>query len=274
MVEAIRRLQHVGLAVIVSLHPNGWHLETEPADQAHLVDAWRRLGPLLAPLDPRLTVPELLNEPVFPGDPAAWQQLQHRLLTALRKVLPGRLIVLTGNDWGSVDGLLAMTPEPDPDVLYSVHLYDPAELTSLAAWRGGLDRAALAQLPFPAFDDAACRVAGARTDPQTAGVIDYYCIQHWDVARVAARLAAAVAWGRRHATPVLLGEFGATAALNPLARLTWLRGVRTAAEDAGMPWALWGYDDIMGLNVRRPPGASPPLDPAVLHALGLMTTPK
>lgn len=273
-VEAVRRLQHAGLVVVVSLHPNGWHLETDPADQARLFDAWRRLGSLLTPLDPRLTVPELLNEPVFPGDPAGWQQLQHRLLGALRQLLPGRTIVLTGNDWGSVDGLLAMTPEPDPDVLYSIHLYDPAELTSMAAWRGALDRTALARLPFPTTDEGACRAAADRTDPDTAGVIQYYCAQHWDATRVTAKLAAAAAWGRRYAIPILLGEFGATAALNQPARLAWLRSMRSAAEAARMPWALWGYDDIMGLNIRRPPGMSPSLNPAVLQALGLMTTPK
>ncbi|MDR3535936.1 MAG: cellulase family glycosylhydrolase [Acetobacteraceae bacterium] len=274
LVEAIRRLQHAGLAVVVALHPDGWHLEIDPSDRARLFDAWHLLGLLLASLDPRLTVPELLNEPVFPGDPGGWQQLQHRLLGALRQTLPEHTVVLTGNDWGSVNGLLAMTPEVDPDVLYSIHLYDPAELTSMAAWRGALDRTALARLPFPTTDEGACRAAADRTDPDTAGVIQYYCAQHWDATRVTAKLAAAAAWGRRYAIPILLGEFGATAALNQPARLAWLRSMRSAAEAARMPWALWGYDDIMGLNIRRPPGMSPSLNPAVLQALGLMTTPK
>ena len=41
-------------------------------------------------------------------------------------------------------------PDPDPNVVYSFHLYEPAELTALAAYRPGLDSAALARLPFPA----------------------------------------------------------------------------------------------------------------------------
>jgi endoglucanase len=272
LVDAIRRLQHAGLAVIVSVHPAGWHLETKPYDRDRLSAAWRVLGPLLASLDPRLTLAELLNEPVFPRDAAGWQILQHRLLVELRRSLPNHTILLTGNDWSSVGGLAAMTPETDTNTLYTVHLYEPSELTSLAAWRPGLDRTALARLPFPVGDG--CDSRADRTDPGTAGVIRYYCAVHWDTARVAEKLQAAAAWSRRFNMPVLLGEFGASASLNQAARLAWLCGVRQSAEAAGLGWALWGYDDIMGLNVPRPPGSRPALDPAVLNALGLMTTPK
>ena len=47
--------------------------------------------------------------------------------------------MLTGADWGSVAGLLSFPPESDPNVIYSFHLYEPAELTALGAYRPGLD---------------------------------------------------------------------------------------------------------------------------------------
>jgi endoglucanase len=267
--EAIGRMQRAGLTVVVALHPTGWHLEDDPSDRVRLFAAWASLAPVLASHDPRSTVAELLNEPVFAGRAAEWQALQHRLLRDLRLHLPRHPVLLSGNDWSSIAGLLAMTPESDPEVLYGVHFYDPVELTSLAAWRPGLDRAALARLPFPAADDAPCRTAAADTDPETAGVIRYYCAQDWDPQRLAVPLAAAAAWGRAHGVRVLVGEFGATAALNPAARSAWLAAVRDGAEHAGLGWALWGYDDIMGLAVPRPPGGHPVLDSAVLRALGL-----
>ena len=269
LVTAIRRLHKAGLAAVVSLHPNGWHLEAQPADHERLLAAWRRLAPLLKPLDERRTVAELLNEPVFPSDVAAWQSLQHRLLLDVRQALPGHTVVLTGNDWGSVGGLTHLTPEADGNLVYSVHLYEPAELTSLAAWRGGLDRAALAQLPFPVSDEAACTATGARTNPDTAGVIRFYCAQQWDGRRLSGKLAEAAQWARQHGAAVMLGEFGASSALNETARLAWLRTVREAAEREAMGWALWGYDDVMGLNVSRPPGNHPALPNPVLRSLGL-----
>ncbi|HEY1933836.1 MAG TPA: cellulase family glycosylhydrolase [Acetobacteraceae bacterium] len=270
LVEAIRRLQHQGLAVVIDAHPSGWNLEQREADRRAWLDFWRRLAPALRALPPGLTFPELLNEPVFTGQDAAWQALQHAALGIVRATLPDDTVVLTGDDWGSVAGLLRLRPEADPNVIYSFHFYDPAELTSLAAYRADVRHADLAKLPFPVDDPAACRrVADASPDPPTAGLMRFYCSLGWDGAKVAARIEAAAEWGRRNHAAVWLGEFGASARLNPPARLAWLRTVREACAARGIGWALWGYDDVMGFGVPRPPGPHPVLDRDVLRALGL-----
>ena len=268
LAASLARLQHGGLAVIVSVHPVDWHVETA-ADQARLLAVWRSLIPVLRPLDPRLSFPEVLNEPVFPHDPAGWTRLQRAALAEIRAGLPANTVVLTGNDWGSIDGLRAMAPEPDPNVVYSFHIYEPAELTALAAYRPRLDSAALARLPFPAADAAACdSVAASTGDPPTADLVRYYCAQHWDAARLAARIDAAADWAGRNHVSLLAGEFGASQRLNPAARLAWLAAVRAACERQSIGWALWGYDDLMGFALR-PAGGTDRLDRHVLQALGL-----
>lgn len=268
--DAIRRLRDAGLGVVVSLHPAHWHLEHSQADRAALHEAWRRLGPLLSGLDADRVFAEALNEPVFPADPAGWHALQRAVLATIRASLPRHTVVLTGHDWSSIAGLEALTPEPDPNVVYTFHLYDPVDLTSLAAWKPGLDRVALSRLPFPVRDRGACEgIALSTANAETGGMIRYYCAVGWNDSHLSGRIAAAAAWGRRHGVPVLAGEFGASAALNPAARTAWLRAVRTACEAEGIGWALWGYDDVMGFGLPRPPGLSPVLDPDVLRALGL-----
>lgn len=275
LVEQVKRLQRHGLAVIVSPHPMGWNLDTNAADRDRLVAFWRDLAPALRGLSAGLTFPEVLNEPVFHDDPTAWWSLQIALHGAIRAALPDDTIVLTGQDWGSIAGLLALTPDPedpnaDANVVYSFHFYDPSELTSLAAWHPGLDREALARLPFPEADRAACQqAAGSARDAATRDIMVFYCATGWDSARVRARLLDAVSWSRRYGVALLAGEFGASAALNPAARLAWLRLVRETCAANGVFWALWGYDDIMGLGVRRPPENRPALDRSVLAALGL-----
>ncbi len=270
LVEAIRRINRARLAVVVSIHPDGWRLETSQIDQNRLLATWKRLATALGPLDPGQVFPEVLNEPVFPRDPAGWHRLQHSLLGVIRPILPTSTIVLTGHDWGSIAGLEALTPEADPNVIYSIHLYDPSELTSLAAYRPGLDRAAVARLPFPVLDPQPCEAASdSAADRQTRDLMRFYCSLRWDEARVGQRIAAAAAWARRHDAALLAGEFGATVALNPAARLRWLRAAREGFEANGIGWALWGYDDVMGLAIARPPGPSPVLNADVLHALGL-----
>ena len=224
---------------------------------------------MLRRFDPAATFPEVLNEPVFAGDPAAWARLQHEAVMAIRASLPANTIVLTGADWGSIRGLLSLPPESDPNVIYSFHLYEPAELTALGAYRPGLDAGSMARLPFPAADQAACRAtADAARDPPTADLMRFYCAQRWDVAKITARIAEAGAWGQRHHVAVIAGEFGAAQRLNVPARLAWLTAVREACEQQAIGWALWGYDDSMGFALR-PPGDRRRLDPAVLRALGL-----
>jgi endoglucanase len=267
LIAAIRRIQRQGLTVIVSPHPRDWHLET---DGVRLRSFWQKLAPALRSLDPIRTVPEVLNEPVFAGDPGGWAELQHLVLTDIRRALPGATIILTGQDWGSIAGLLALAPEDDPNVLYSFHFYDPAELTSLAAYRPGLDRTALARLPFPVDDQPHCNAAADQSaDPATRDLMRYYCALDWDAPHVVSAIDRAAAWARLHHVRLLAGEFGASAELNPAARLAWLKTVRGAFTSRNIGWALWGYDDVMGLAVTRPPAQRPRLDPAVLTALDL-----
>ena len=270
LIAAIRRIQRQGLTVIVSPHPHDWRLETDPADRERLFAFWKTLAAALRPLDPARTVPELLNEPVFVNDPTAWAALQHRLLADIRHALPHATVVLTGQDWGSIGGLLALPPEDDRNVIYSFHFYDPAELTSLAAYRPGLDRIAVARLPFPVDDRVRCDLAADRSaDTATRDLMRYYCNFGWDTSRIAAPIDRAAAWARANHVRLLAGEFGASAALNPTARLAWLHSVSDTLAKRDIGWALWGYDDVMGLGVSRPPTRRPRLDSAVLTALGM-----
>ena len=275
LVDQVKRLQRHGLAVIVSPHPVAWNLDNNAGDRDRLMAFWRELAPALRGLPAGLTFPEVLNEPVFHDDPAAWWRLQSALHAAIRAALPDATIILTGQDWGSIAGLLALTPDAadpgsDGNVVYSFHFYDPAELTSLAAYRPGLDREALGRLPFPESDPADCRqIAGTGRDAATRDLMAFYCATGWGSAQVSGRLLEAVAWSRRHGVALLAGEFGASAALNPAARLAWLRLVRETCAANGDSWALWGYDDVMGFGARRPPENRPQLDRSVLAALGL-----
>jgi hypothetical protein len=266
--EAAQRLQSHGLATMIVPDSALWRLESSPADRAALLAFWGRMGSALSDAQPRLTLPEVVNEPVFAHDLPAWEALQLQALAQIRRSLPHSAAVLTGGLFGGVDGLLRLHPAPDRNVFYSIHFYEPAELTSLASYQPGLDSAGLSQLPFPVSDAAACRSAVATPDAKTRAVADFYCALHWDAPRVTARLDQVAAWSAANGR-VLLGEFGASARLAPSARQAWLGTVRRAAEERGFGWTLWGYDDSMGFGIARPPPSRPSLDPAVLAALGL-----
>ncbi len=265
LAEAIGRLEEAGLGVVVELHPTTWHLETVQADRDQLAATWQALAPMLAQFDPGLTFPEIVNEPVFTGDIAAWQTLQASILGLIRTALPNSTVVLSGNDWSSLYGLLRLTPVPDGNVIYTLHFYEPRVLVLLGNWDPTVDESALATLPFPVAQPCISVPASGNTFTLMNG----YCEENWTNDTLQGLVQQAAQWAASNGASVLMGEFGANHALNSQARLTWMTDVRTDAEQSGLGWALWGYDDVMGFDLHRPPPQSPVLDPGVLGALGL-----
>jgi endoglucanase len=272
LAAAIGRIELRGLAVMVGWHPQTWDLQNSPVQQRQLLELWGALAQRLRPLDPGKTFPEVLNEPVYDGAAPAWEALQVAVLARIRAELPQATVVLTGNHWGSIDGLLALQPVADGNVVYSFHTYDPPSFTSMASFEHGLDTDALKRLPFPASNQQACEATAKTTaHARTADIMRFYCSEHWDDAKLRETVTRAAEWGRRNHVALVAGEFGASNELPVAARLAWIGDMRMAFEDNGIGWALWGYDDSMGFalhphNSAPPP---PPLDAALLRALGL-----
>jgi hypothetical protein len=271
LTAGINRLRRANLAVVVALFGEGWRLETSATDRAAFIRLWAGLAPALRAFGVDAVFPEVLNEPVFAATSADWASLQEDALRAIRAGWPDATVILTGAGWGSVEGLLALAPSVDTNVVYSVHGYEPTILTTLAAFRPGLDRAALAKLPFPMTDLATCRaIAASSPDTATRGVAAFYCADGWTEARVAKRLGKVAAWAKANGNAaILLGEFGAAKTLNAPARLAWISAMRGAAMGYGFGWCVWGLDDVMGFGVARAVPPYPMLDAAVLSALGL-----
>lgn len=271
LVEAARRVQRAGLATMIGWHPQTWDLENSQAQQRQLQDLWGALAARLRPLDPGMTFPEVLNEPVFDNASPAWEALQRRVLTRIRGELPQATVVVTGNHWGAIDGLLRLKPLADGNVVYSFHTYDPPTLTSLASYEKGLDQGALKRLPFPVADRESCEASAQATrHARTADVMRWYCTERWDDAKLRDEIRQAADWARANRAALVAGEFGASDSLPAKTRLAWIAGMARAFQANGIGWALWGYDDSMGFNLHPRAGAAPPpLDPALLDALGM-----
>lgn len=270
LASAVGRIEHQGLAVMVGWHPQTWDLESSPLQQRQLQDLWGALAKRLQPLDQGMTFPEVLNEPIYPNAEPAWEELQQHVLARIRAELPLATVVLTGNHWGAIDGLIGLHPVSDGNVVYSFHSYDPPTLTTLASFEHGLDTEALKRLPFPVSDQHACEATAHTTaHPRTADIMRFYCSEHWDAAKLHGMVQQAADWGRRHHVALVAGEFGASDALPAATRLAWITAMVRAFDDDGIGWALWGYDDSMGFNIHQRGGAPAPLDPGMLDALGL-----
>ncbi|MCL2081587.1 MAG: glycoside hydrolase family 5 protein, partial [Oscillospiraceae bacterium] len=77
---------------------------------------------------------ELLNELVADTS-AQWNDLWAKTSEAIHALDPGRKIIVGGNIWNSVNELKNLTVSPNPNILYTFHMYHPMIFTHQnASW--------------------------------------------------------------------------------------------------------------------------------------------
>lgn len=266
------------LAIIVDLHPQQTfkdRLATDPqfAEQATLF--WGALAAHLSPRTPERVFLEVMNEPEFtPLTPevaiAYWQTLQTQLLTTMRHAAPEHTLIATGYNWGSIDGLLALTPVADQNVVYNFHFYEPMTFTHQGAeWLSSL--ALIQQLPYPATPEA-CAPVLATLEGRAREIAETYCNEHWNARKIEARIARAADWATQHGVRLIANEFGVYESyVRPEDRVTWLHDVRSALETYDMGWAMWDYERGFGLVNRFEDGMD--IDWNIIAALRLPAAP-
>ena len=247
--EALRRLTGRGLVVVLDYHDESRAIESGPAAVEEFARVWTGLAEHLArTTSPGEVLLEILNEPVFDREPGAWFAIRERLVSAIRAAAPLHTIVTGGPNWSSLDGLLMSGPVNDENVVYTFHFYEPFEFTHQGApWVEG-----------PVREMRGVRFPGQRGTPRY----------------IERRLAAAADWGKRHGAAVWAGEFGVYPAVAPRAdRYLWLHSFRTMAEVFGIGWAVWSYDESLGLDRRVGDDGRIVLDWDAAAALGFATPP-
>ena len=146
--------------------------------------------------------------------------------------------------------------------MYSFHFYDPVELTSLAAYRQGLDRAAMARLPFPVDNQADCAItADTARGAVTGDLMRYYCRFGWTDEKVNREIDTAAIWASQHHVRLIAGEFGASADLNPAARLAWLRTEERGPGITRHPLGTLGLRRRHGFRRGATAGTAPAAEP-------------
>ncbi|WP_428377331.1 glycoside hydrolase family 5 protein [Lichenicoccus sp.] len=274
LLDAIARIERAGLAAMVEPHPElmqNWDLTSNAGARDKLFGFWHDLAPALRRFPAAMTFPELVNEPSVKESPQ-WDALQAQLLAVVRRSLPTATVILTGDEWSSIDGLLKVQPVSDRNVIYSFHTYDPALFTLLGFWDPATNKTELADyLPFPANDDPVCKRAIAPIhDSHTQQVAQYWCSLHSDQGSLEHNLRRATDWGHAHGVSVAMTELGAMGMINPGSRMRYLQAMRMSADHLNLPWSIWALDDQMGFGIDAHAFRSASqLSPAVLRAFDL-----
>lgn len=189
---------------------------------------------------------ELLNEPYGTLDGETMASIYRDALKAIRLTNPERIVMANPSQWSAAGGLDRLfLPDDDPRIIVSIHCYDPFQFTHQGAtW---VELTDLRGVVYPGPPPTPLAVpASLRDREDIVAWVDGYNTRkgaenpcHPSV--VERTLDDAVAWSRRFGRPIHLGEFGAHRLADARSRERYTADVRRAAENRGIPWALWDW---------------------------------
>ena len=248
--QALSWAQEAGLTVVLDLHLLPEHkllLETQSELEPLLEGLWVRLAQAFAARPPEALVYELLNEPQYYGLAGLrWPVLQRRLLAAVRAQDAVHGVLLTGNRGSSIDGLLGLVPEPDAQVAYTFHFYDPFIFTHQGLpWLDERYTSAGTRtgVRYPASLHAGSLPTVLRTNERSAPEWAEYTGRSWDGATVRQAIDRAANWARARGVRLQCTEFGCIRAqVDPASRYRWLADVRSRLR------GQWHRLDGVGLH--------------------------
>jgi endoglucanase len=122
------------LNIIVNVHHYD-ELNKDPvADEARYLAIWQQIAEHFKAY-PDTVYFELLNEPhdTFNGNTALWNELLAKALNVVRESNPERAVIVGPTNWNSITSLGQLELPDDPNLIVTVHFYDPFEFTHQGA---------------------------------------------------------------------------------------------------------------------------------------------
>lgn len=313
LADTIRRFRVAGLDVLVDFHANdqlpAYASSAIVADEnsalfARYLATIARTARLLSTFNRENVAIEVMNEPPSGYGSATqqvWQRMAQAMHAAVRQAAPDLLVVLSGGQSGSIDGLLILDPTPfsGSNVRFSFHYYDPKNFThqgihedidptNVRIW------GYLSGIGYPADQNGLsamwtsfrARVAAdmtlSRAERQlvlNAGSTALPAYFNGLAARdrIPQNFDRVVAWcGRYGINPgkVFLGEFGTTRqgsdlnvdGASPASRSRWLSDIVAAAGSRAFTWSIW---ELYGYGGMAIVSNGKTIDRATLTAIGL-----
>ncbi|NNJ26920.1 glycoside hydrolase family 5 protein [Alienimonas chondri] len=222
--EVLNQALERRLAVVLDLHHyDEIHDDPSNANFDRLVGIWRQIARRYQNR-PAALVFEPLNEPSLQLTTKRWSEKFPEVLAAIRETNPTRAVLVGPGNWNQIQELKDLTLPPDPDLILTVHTYEPYEFTHQGAtW--------------------------SENPPPTGRVFP----RPGEEAEIRAFLDDCEAYAKPRNRPVFVGEFGVIRHAHEASRARWARFMRTEYERRGWSWGYWGfaaefpaYDKVQG----------------------------
>ncbi|MFV2039532.1 MAG: glycoside hydrolase family 5 protein, partial [Acidimicrobiales bacterium] len=124
--HVLDQVQRVGLTAVIDMHHYA-EIFVDPAGETdRFVAMWSQIAERYAD-QPQSVYFEPLNEPsdAFSDQPQLWNELFAEALEAIRRTNPDRAVVVGPVAFNSLEALNTLTLPPDPNLIVTIHYYDP-----------------------------------------------------------------------------------------------------------------------------------------------------
>ncbi|MBO8130267.1 MAG: cellulase family glycosylhydrolase [Candidatus Marinimicrobia bacterium] len=189
---------------------------------------------------------EILNEP-HGIDKDTWNNIQGEVIEEIRKIDTSHTIVVTGTDWGGIDGLKNVQIYEDKNLIYSFHFYEPFLFTHQGANWVDPSMDQIVRIPFPYNADEMPKLPSKYEGTWIEEKYNSYPSQgneNW----IKNRLMEVVNFRDSKNIKVFCGEFGVYMKNSENEdRVKWYKVVREFFEDHKIPWTMWDYKGGFGL---------------------------
>jgi aryl-phospho-beta-D-glucosidase BglC (GH1 family) len=279
---AINNCITAGLAVIINLHPltseTDSLLANDPAFVIKIAAYWKSMAQYFKKYPADKLYFETYNEPHASAAGMTtqgfswWQAVQGQLIASIREADTAHYIIVGGEGWNSIDGLLQLHPYNASKLIYNFHFYDPFLFTHQgASWSGWAPAMEARNVPYPSSPAAVAPLITAANSDALNNELYWYGYHQYNIDSLDRWIKRAYDWGQTNHVKITVNEFGSYRAYSPRqSRLNWIHDTRVSFEKYKIGWCMWECDEDFGwINYTNGNRNNPIADSGVLTALGL-----
>lgn len=220
------------LSIVVNMHHYTEMMEMPESHLPRLLAIWHQLSTHFKDRSDDLIL-ELFNEPHGKFTPELWNDYLVQIIDTIRTVDPYRTLMIGTASWGGIGGLNNLALPSDPNLIVTVHYYEPFHFTHQGAeWSQG--------------SEAWLGTTWGQTNEDYANLVtDFNRLRAWSV---------------DHDRPIYVGEFGAYHRAEMAYRLLWTQAVVNVCEDRDLSWGYWEFASGFGAYDRTVSAWNPLVD--------------
>jgi endoglucanase len=222
-------------------------LWTDSTAQNHFIDLWNYLSGVLRNYPNDMLAYEILNEAVSPTHDD-WNTLLNKVVSAIRKLEPERVIVIGANMWQIAPNLKYLKlPENDKNIILSFHTYSPILFTHhLADWVVFKNYTGPVHYPGRIISEEDFKKNYKVTIPE-ADYLFTECTDTFNKQRLFEVFKSGLEFAKSKNLQLYCGEFGCLPTVDRKDRLQYYADMISDLEENDIAWCNWEYKGDFGI---------------------------